>query len=475
MVLLTVLWAMLSCTTVPTVQSQEPRIATALPSPDDSVNTSEHDSINQWFLEARDLVSTEFGLDLSNVDAFIADSEEIRNQARHSLIGALSHDIESNEFAESLVENMLTAQTASVLALYSPLNNAILMHQDNLDDYLKSHQPGVARKAAVQALLIHELIHAADDVRFEAFDHYGVSYQEVFAKSTIIEGHAQWHTRKLCKKAGCSTAFNAMTHYMFNVDTPTDPALRYIQNRNFKNLEFVYREGERFINELMKRPKGEQLVTLAFEQPPQDSIQIIDPDSFPNRHRESRNLALSTAIKKSAKPWKDSEKGLLRRNVLAAAAFSVNPEARAPIVDFYTSKILAAAKHEYYDRNSDVAIPISVIALETNDNDTAHQTAELIFGSTTKTYSGLTGDAVTLKNWQTDRHSAAVKDKELGEITLDIFTANGTMKNDIVSSSYPVEVVTATSGNFIVHIDGRFKGTNELMQFAGQLLLNLQR
>lgn len=475
-VLLIALWGLQACTTAPINDDWQPKPAAALPvAIDDNLSATDGDPINQWFLEARDLVSAEFGIDLSFVNSFVADADKIQEQARHSLIGALSHDIENHEFAESLVENMLAAQTASVLAIYSPLNNAVLMHRDNLEDYLQSQQSEVSRKAAVQALLIHELIHAADDVRFDAFDHYGVSYQEVFAKSTIVEGHAQWHTRRLCRKTGCSAAFNAMTHYMFDVDTPTDPALKYIQNRNFKNLEFVYREGERFIDQLMKRPGGEQLISLAFEQPPRDSIQIIDPASFPNRQRESRNLALSTAIKQSAKPWKDSEKGLLRRNVLAAAAFSVNPEAREPIVDFYTSKILAAAKHEYYDRKSDVAIPISVIALETNDAETAHQTAELIFGSTTKTYRGLAGNVVTLNNWQTDRHTANIKDNKLGKIEIDLFTANGTMINDMVNSSYPVEVVTASSGKYIVHIDGRFKGTEELMQLAGQLLLNLQR
>lgn len=471
--LLTILCGLQACTTAPSVDRSQPKIAAALPVINDNSHANEHDPINQWFLEARDIVSAEFNIDLSFVELFIADASKIQDQARHSLIGALSHDIENHEFAESLVENMLAAQTASVLAIYSPLNNSILMHRDNLATYLES-QSKVSKKAAVQALLLHELIHAADDVRFEAFDHYGVSYQEVFAKSTIVEGHAQWHTRRLCKQAGCSNAFNAMTHYMFDVDTPTDPALKYIQNRNFKNLEFVYREGERFIDELMKRPGGEQLITLAFEQPPRDSIQIIDPASFPNRQRESRNLALSTAIRESDKPWNDSEKGLLRRNVLAAAAFSVNPEAREPIVDFYTSRILAAAKHEYYDRKSDVAIPISVIALETSDAETAHQTAALIFGSTTKTYRGLSGDMVTLNNWQTDRHSASIKDNKLGKIDIDIFTANGAMINDMVNSNYPVEVVTAASGKYIVHIDGRFKGTEELMQFAGQLLLKLQ-
>lgn len=462
---------LLACTTAPRVAQ------TSIKATSHHVTNqpaTDYPEIEQWFSEVREIVSNDSGIDLSFVQASVVAKDEIRRQAKHSLLGVLSHDIRNHEFAESLVENMLSAQTASVLAIYSPHDKKILMHRDNLDHYLQSQGSLLSRKASIQALLIHELIHAADDVRFEAFDQYGVSYQEVFAKSTIVEGHAQWHTRRLCRIAGCSNAFASLNEYMFDTDTADDPALRYIQNRNFKNLEFVYSEGERFIDQLMKRPEGKQLITLAFEQPPRDSIQIIDPDSFPNRQRESRNLALSTAIRKSVKPWSENQKGLLRRNVLAAAAFSVNPESRAPIVDFYTSKILAAAKHEYYDRANDVPIPISVIALQTDNATTASQTASLIFDSTAKTYRGLTGELVGLHNWKTEKHTANIKDRRHGAIAIEMFTANGHINNGMINSSYPVEVVTAASGDFIVHIDGRYKGTEELMQFAGQLLLNLQ-
>lgn len=472
---------LLACTTTPVARVQSAAISNTQPlTASTSIATSiasdsDLQSIDNWFLEARDLVSKDLNIDLSSINASIVEESEIRRQARHSLLGALSHDLENNDFAESLVDNMLSAQTASVLAIYSPLDKAILLHRVNLEHYLKSQQSAPSLKGSIQALLIHELIHAVDDIRFKAFDHYGVSYQEVFAKSTIVEGHAQWQTRRLCRQAGCSAGFSSLNEYMFDVDTSEDPALRYIQNRNFKNLEFVYREGERFIDQLMKRPGGDKLVTMAFERPPRDSIQIIDPGSFPDRTREARNLALSTAIKQSAKPWAAHQRGLLRRNVLAAAAFSVNPEARGPIVDFYTSKVLAAAKHEYYDRTSDLPIPVSVIALQTSDARTAKQTATLIFDSTAKTYSGLNGDLVGLHNWNTNEHTAKISDDALGNVNIRMYTASGKMVNDMIGSTYPVEVVTATSGAFVVHIDGRYQGGDDLMQFAGQLLLNLQR
>jgi len=263
---------------------------------------------------------------------------------------------------------------------------------------------------------------------------------------------------------------------MFQVDVPTDPALEYVQNRNFKSLEFVYKEGERFIDALMKRPNGHRLIETAFASPPRDSIQIIDPASFPNREREVRNLILSNAIESSTKPWSKRRKGTLKRNVLAAAAFSVNPEARRPIVDFYTTKVLATAKHEYYDRDSDTPIPIAIIALQTDTIHTATNTAELIFDSTSQTYSNLNGTLVSLKDWNTSQHTANIDRTNKHPLRIDMYTASGSMKNGMINAEYPIEVVTATAGNYIVHIDGRYSGgRTDLMQLAGQLLTTLAK
>ena len=56
-----------------------------------------------------------------------------------------------------------------------------------------------------------------------------------------------------------------------------------------------------------------------------------------------------------------------------------------------------------------------------------------------------------------------------------MYTASGYIKNGLVGAEYPVEVVTASSGSFLVHIDGRYNhGSENLMQFAGRLLLSLQ-
>ena len=120
-----------------------------------------------------------------------------------------------------------------------------------------------------------------------------------------------------------------------------------MQSRSFKNLEFVYKEGERFIDQIQNRTDENSMLKLAFKNPPRDSIQIIDPDSFPDREREKRNDALSVIIEKTEKPWNKNSTGTLKRNILAAAAFADDPTTRQPVVNFYTSKILAATKHEY--------------------------------------------------------------------------------------------------------------------------------
>ncbi len=431
--------------------------------------------LSPWFEEARRLVERQLSVDLSHVTAQVANSQTVKAHAKDSLLRALSHDLRNRQFAETLVSNILTAQSGSVLAIYSPEKQSILIHEENLNGYLQAVTDRTSKRAAVQALMLHELIHAADDANHNVFDQSGVSYQEVFSKSTILEGHAQWQTRQLCEVASCSRAFALLNEYMFNLNTVQDPALKYIQTRNFKNLEFVYREGERFINHLMQHPQREQLMRLAFTKPPRDSLQIIDPDSFPNRTREARNLVLANTIEKSVKPWSKSERGLLTRNILAAAAFTTNPESRDPIIAFYTERVVAAAKHEYYDKNSDIPLPVAITVMQTDNDTTARDTGSLIFESTARTYQNLNGDLVELNHWSSDYHSATVNDSQLGSVDIKMNTASGRMNNHMVNSEYPFEVVTASSGNFIVHIDGKFEGRKSLMQYAGHLLLELRR
>ena len=465
-----------ACTSAPVTQSS-PVMVPAVHSQVTSslVSPALDGEFAPWFDDARTLVQQQLDVDLSHVNAYVVDSETIKEHAKDSLLRALSHDLNNSRFAETLVSNILTAQSDSVLAIYSPAQQSILIHNDNLNEYLNSVTDRTSRRAALQALMLHELIHAADDAKHNVFDQSGVSYQEVFSKSTILEGHAQWQTRRLCELASCGRAFALLNDYMFNLNNVQDPALKYIQTRNFKNLEFVYREGERFINHLMQRPQGEALLQQAFKQPPRDSLQIIDPESFPNKSREARNLALAETIRQSVKPWSSAERGLLTRNILAAAAFTANPDTRDPIIEFYTERVVAAAKHEYYDKSSEIPLPVAITVMQTDNDTTARDTGALIFESTANTYRNLEGSLVELSNWSSDYHRAVVTDSQLGSVQIKMNTASGYMNNRMVNSEYPFEVVTASSGNFIVHIDGKFEGRRSLMQYAGHLLIELQR
>ena len=440
---------------------------------DQTTETDPAVALQEWFVEARNAVDKALKTDLSEVELHVTDTQGISIHAKTSLMHALKHDLDNRWFAESLVDNILNLQTESVLAIYAPSVKQILLHDSNLEKYFTSLKSG--KKQAMQALLVHELVHAADDQKHDAFKHHSMSYQEVFAKSAVVEGHAQWQTRKICESLACSGAFENLNAYMFNSGSPEDPALQYVQDRSFKNLEFVYKEGERFIDKLKKRKNPDAALALAFSNPPRDSIQIIDPDSFPNREREQRNESLSVVIENATKPWNKNSTGSLKRNILAAAAFSVDPSARQPIVNFYTSKILAATKHEYYDHASDTPIPVAVIALQTDSNSTARKTASLIFESTLNTYNQLKGDIVEIEEWHKQHHTAEASTGQPNSNLIDMHTASGYIKNGLVDAEYPVEVITATSGNYLVHIDGRYAhGHNDLMQFAGRLLSSMQ-
>jgi len=434
-----------------------------------STNASALPMLQAWFSEALHAVSAELDVDMSHVTMQVTDAHGIASHAKSALMDSLRTDLTNTTFAESLVNNILSIQTQSVLALYSPTHKQILLHEKNVASFLLARNTNP--KNAMQALLIHELVHAADDAKHDAFNQTSMHYQEVFAKSAVMEGHAQWQTRRICQKIGCSRAFDDLNAYMFDTHATDDPALEYVQSRSFKNLEFIYKEGERFIDTLYKRDKN--LIAQAFTHPPRDSIQIIAPESFPNINREQQNDKLSNIIEASVKPWKEKSTGRLKRNVLAA--FNVDPAARQPVVSFYTNNIIAASKHEYYDQKSDLPIPVAVIALKTDHLSTANKTATMLFESTVDNYNQLDGELIDINNWKREHHTATVTVGN-GESAISMDTASGYMINGLVQAEYPVTVITASSGPYLVHIHGRqMSDTQEqLMQFAGNLLIAMQ-
>jgi len=469
----TVVPVIVACTLAVGCASNPPPVAVPVEATTALLSTSTELPVQSWFLEARDIVAEALDTDLSQIELQVTDPQGIKVHAKSSLLGALEHDLENPRFAENLVDNILIVQTESVLAIYAPDVKRILLHDSNLEKFLSNQN--AAPKQALQALMIHELVHAADDKKYNAFKQGALSYQEVFAKSAVIEGHAQWQTRRICETHGCSLAFEELNRYMFNSGAPEDPALQYVQSRSFKNLEFVYKEGERFIDQIQQRRNSNDMLQLAFKNPPRDSIQIIDPDSFPDLEREARNDSLSAAIENAEKPWNKHSTGSLKRNILAAAAFATNPTSRQPVVNFYTSKILAATKHEYYEHASSTPIPVAVIALQTDTDQTARETAALIFESTLSTYSQLKGDVVDIDTWQQDHLNTEIQNKYVGLQKIEMRTASTFIRNGLVDAAYPVEVVTATSGNYLVHIDGRYvHGDEDLQKFAGRLLLSMQ-
>ena len=85
------------------------------------------------------------------------------------------------------------------------------------------------------------------------------------------------------------------------------------------------------------------------------------------------------------------------------------------------------------------------------------------------------GDLVRVDEWQQQHHDAEIENKYVGLQKIEIHTASTYIRNGLVDAEYPVEVVTASSGNYLVHIDGRYAhGVEDLKRFAGRLLLSLQ-
>ena len=230
--------------------------------------------LHTTFNDAKSAVAGFTGVNLSRILMTLADADQVTHLIRSSLDESLANDLPDKTLRSRLINDMATDQASSVLALYSPGQKAILIQPDNVKKYLSQSNSRSQQRKAVLALFVHELLHAADDYRYNAFGGNDATYAEKVARSAVIEGHAQLQTRRLCLKLHCNAAFNRLNRYMFARTEIDSRALAYHQNRHLQNLEFIYKEGERFVSALSARTNSRtnsQTCLLYTSPSPRDS------------------------------------------------------------------------------------------------------------------------------------------------------------------------------------------------------------
>ena len=358
-------------------------------------------TLGALFERARTLVEAASGTDLSSVTLRLASDEAILAEVSVETRRLVRGQLGDGPLAERLLESLVRGQIGTYAALYAGRHRTVMVSRTVLASYLDSLPGGAAsRDEALLVLMLHELVHAADDVRHDIHADRALDFRASFAQSAVYEGHAQWLTREICRREGCLGGLDALDAFMFD-DVGGAHAARAGGGRVTSGtveprrtgttghrpspldrnlLEYSYVEGERFVAALAAREDGAALVQRSLAAPPHDPLQILDPESFPDTARERRNRRLLDVAANVDHPWTTGPDARVpvATSPLKGVDLRGDPARRAAAVDGFTRLVTAMVAVQFHDPDERARPPIEVTLMRTDRPDTARLFADTL-------------------------------------------------------------------------------------------------
>ena len=414
--------------------------------------------IHELFISSRLLVSEHTGADLEHVELVFASDREIGNEVLAETQRLVSSQFTNSSFASHFLHAVMSSQEGTYAALFATQRAQVMLSTTLLKNYLDGLPNDVTiKRAAVQALLIHELVHASDDVNYGIHENRELNFRASFAQSATFEGHAQWLTRKICESAACSTGLNALDNFMFSHNNPPNQLTQSVQAVSRNVLEYSYIEGEHFMRTLAERPDGDKLIDQLLTNPPQDPIQILDPASYPNVQRENRNQHLLKAADHADHHWREQPWALVQTSPLKGVNLRAEPGKRKAAIDGFTRLITSMVAAQLYNQEEPKLTPIEITLMQTDRKNTA-----AIFAQT------LHENTITL-NAKTDNFKASVS-PESHELEISILLTSERTENGNEYYS-----VVSRLGKYVIQVAGFGTNANEFIEYSVDVLANLYK
>jgi len=335
------------------------------------------------FIQARSLVEQHTGVNLSEVSLKIASDHSITAEVSHETQRLIQNQFNDQAFAKHFLNSVMRGQQGTYAALYATRNNEVMVSLPLMRSYQASLSDNKdVQESAILALLIHELVHAADDKQYNIHENRDLNFRASFAQSAAFEGHAQFVTRKICAQSNCLPGLDALDEFMFGQRNPPNQLTQSVQAISRNVLEYSYVEGERFITNLAGRPNGQQLIGDLLSNPPQDPIQILDPQSYPNTQREQRNQQLITASTSLSHPWLSGAWTTVQTSPLKGVNLRTDPDRRNAAVDGFTRLITSMVALQLYNQAQPEIAPIELTVLRADTAATAKLFAKTLYKNT---------------------------------------------------------------------------------------------
>jgi len=226
--------------------------------------------------------------------ARVGEVDEIAKVLARENLASMTAQIGDEEIGAEQAEAFGAGLAPALLAKYAFEERVILVSPEGFERNAEMLAvPELLSEQALRAVIVHELVHAADVPRFAfAATLAGLDDPDrINALSAVLEGHAQHVARKVCAELGLEAGFR---HYnQAVVGVPTDEgddgeAIRLMRRVARLTLARTYTDGERFVAAIEKAG-GPEGVERAFREPPRDLAEVGTPEWY--LHPELRPVA----------------------------------------------------------------------------------------------------------------------------------------------------------------------------------------
>ncbi len=417
---------------------------------------------------ARGLVEQHFDLSLQDVELELASNTKIEKIVRRETQRLTNAVFENTDFAEFFVNKVMEDQTGSYAGLFVHPENAVLVNRELLEVFLSQIDENDSRLRAesILALLIHELVHAADNKRYQIHSRRELNFRASVAQSAVFEGHAQLGTRDICQQSGCVRGLTELDTFMFEAPEPKDPVARSLQAISRNVLEYSYIEGERFVTGLRDGQNGKQQLDRVLSEPPKDPVQILTPETYPNTDRVQRNETILELISALEHRWNQASFAMIETSPIKGIDIRDDPDRRAATKEGFTKLITSMIGLQVFNQSSKKLTPIEVSVMQTDTPDTARLFAYSFFE---KASGGPTSDLHTNTLYIT------LGEREgIGQWPMRVHVTLTKLKNDNGEDAADYASLVASAGSWIIQIGGLIQQDYaDMLEFSEAALLEL--
>jgi hypothetical protein len=238
------------------------------------------------FADARAAVEKVLGSKLDDLPPpQLVGAREIARTVADENLPAIRRRQPDEELAKAEAERLGAATSTRVYAKYAWSTHTLLVVGRTWEQNARLlNRPQLTSDHALRSVLVHELCHAVDDRRFGFADRLAAAAttDAVDALNAVIEGHAQYDARRVCKESGWSDGFDEFTGAIGAL--PAAAAIlgqgeAMILRATATAAATAYVDGERFVAAVLtaRKDKGEQQL---FEAPPKDLQAVLQPQWY---------------------------------------------------------------------------------------------------------------------------------------------------------------------------------------------------